>query len=67
VRAALLDDAFTGNFFSTIDNLPLIHTAHTLINSGLTVANRPAADVALSVAGISRSVRPLVGDEGREW
>ena len=51
--AALLDDAFTGNFFRTIDNLPLISTAHTLLNSSATVANRPAADVALSVAGIS--------------
>ena len=51
--AALLDDAFTGNFFRTIDNLPLIHTAHTLLNSPLTVANRPAADVALSVTGIN--------------
>lgn len=51
--AALLDDAFTGNFFRTIDNLPLIHTAHTLLNSGVVVANRPAADVALSAAGIS--------------
>lgn len=52
--AALLDDAFTGNFFRTWDNLPLIHTAHTLIgNTALTVANRPAADVALSVAGVS--------------
>lgn len=51
--AALLDDAFTGNFFRTIDNLPLIHTAHTLLNSGATVPNRPATDVALSVAGIT--------------
>ena len=51
--AALLDDAFTGNFFRTIDNLPLIHTAHTLLNSNLTVPNRPAADVALSVTGIT--------------
>jgi hypothetical protein len=51
--AALLDDAFTGNFFRTIDNLPLIHTAHTLLNSTTTVANRPATDVALSVAGIT--------------
>jgi hypothetical protein len=51
--AALLDDAFTGNFFRGIDNLPLIHTAHTLLNSGTTVANRPATDVALSVAGVN--------------
>lgn len=50
--AALLDDAFTGNYFRTMDNLPLIHTAHTLLGSTATVANRPAADVALSVTGI---------------
>lgn len=52
--AALLDDAFTGTYFRTIDNLPLIHTAHTLIGgTGTTVANRPATDVALSVTGIT--------------
>lgn len=52
--AALLDDAFTGNFFRTWDNLPIMSTAHTLIgNTGVTVANRPAADVALSMAGVS--------------
>lgn len=51
--ASLLDDAFTGTFFRTIDNLPLISTAHTLINSPLTVANRPAAEISLSVAGIT--------------
>ena len=51
--AAFLDDAFTGNFFRTIDNLPLISTAHTLIGSSLTVANRPATDVQLSMAGIT--------------
>lgn len=51
--ASLLDDAFTGTFFRTIDNLPLLSTAHTLINSPLTVANRPTTEVALSVAGIT--------------
>lgn len=51
--AALLDDAFTGTNFKGIDNLPLIHTAHTLLNSSSTVANRPAADVQLSVTGIN--------------
>jgi hypothetical protein len=51
--AGLLDDAFTGTFYRTIDNLPLLHTAHTLLNSTTTVANRPAADVALSLAGIN--------------
>ena len=49
--AALLDDAFTGTFFRGIDNLPLISTAHTLLNSATTVANRPATDIAFSVAG----------------
>lgn len=71
--AALLDDAFTGNFFRTIDNLPLIHTAHTLINSGLTVANRPSTDVALSIAGISALfdlwavMKDENGDPVRAW
>lgn len=51
--AALLDDAFTGTFFRTIDNMPLLSTAHTLLNSSSTIANRPTADVQLSVTGIS--------------
>lgn len=51
--AALLDDAFTGNFFRGIDNLPLIHTAHTLLNSSRTVANRPSSDIAFSIAGLT--------------
>jgi hypothetical protein len=50
--AALLDDAFTGNFFRGIDNLPLISTAHTLLNSSLTVSNRLANDAAIGVASI---------------
>lgn len=50
--AALLDDAFTGNFFRGMDNLPLIHTAHTTLGGG-TVSNRSATDVALSNAGIT--------------
>lgn len=51
--ASLLDDAFTGTFFRTIDNQPLITVGHTLINSPLIVPNRPAADISLSVAGIT--------------
>jgi hypothetical protein len=51
--AALLDDAFTGTDFKGIDSLPLCHTAHTLINSSATVANRPATEVGLSVTGIT--------------
>lgn len=55
--AALLDDAFTGTNFKGIDALALCSTAHTLIgNSGLTVPNRPAADVGLSVTGITAAL-----------
>jgi hypothetical protein len=71
--AALLDDAFTGNFFRTWDNLPLISTAHTLLGSSATVANRPAADVALSVTGINAIfdlwtvMKDENGDPVRAW
>jgi hypothetical protein len=51
--AALLDDAFTGTTFKGIDGLALMSTAHTLINSSTTVANRPAQEVGLSVTGIT--------------
>jgi hypothetical protein len=51
--AAFLDDAFTGTTFKGIDTLALCSTAHTLINSSTTVANRPSADVGLSVTGIT--------------
>lgn len=51
--AQLIDDAFTGSTFKGIDNLALLHTAHTLINSDSTVANRPSTEVGLSVAGIT--------------
>lgn len=50
--AALLDDAFTGTFFKGIDNLPLISTAHTLLNSGTTVSNRLSGDPLISVASV---------------
>lgn len=52
--AMLLDDAFTGTYFKTHDNLPLISTAHTLLNSTSTVANRPSTDVAFGVAGLTQ-------------
>lgn len=51
--AALLDDAFSGSVYKGIDGLALCSTAHTLINSGLTVANRPSTEVGLSVTGIT--------------
>jgi hypothetical protein len=51
--ASLLDDAFTGTFFRTIDNLPLISTSHTNLNSPALNPNRPASDVALSVTGVT--------------
>ncbi len=59
--AALLDDAFAGSVFKGIDALALCHTAHTLIGtSGVTVANRPAADVGLSITGVT-AVMDLYG------
>lgn len=51
--AAFLDDAFTGTYFKGIDNLPFLSTAHTLLGSQNTFANRPATDVQLSVTGIT--------------
>lgn len=71
--AAFLDDSETGTFFRGIDNLPLCHTAHTLINSALTVANRPAADIQLSVAGLNALMdlwtvmKDENGDPMRAW
>lgn len=52
--AQFLDDAFTGTFYKTMqDQAAVIATSHTLLNSSSTVANRPAADIQLSIAGIS--------------
>lgn len=50
---ALVDDAFSGTNFKGQDNLALMSTAHTLINSNTTVANRPSSAVSLSVAGFT--------------
>ena len=71
--AAVLDDATTGTFFKTIDGLPLCDTAHTLINSGTTVANQPATNAQLSVAGINAlmdlwtAYKDENGDPIRAW
>lgn len=51
---AFLDDIFTGTYFKGIDNLPLLSTAHTLINSPSTVANCPSTAVSLSVSGFTQ-------------
>lgn len=49
----VVDDAFNGTNFKGQDNLALMSTAHTLINSTSTVANRPSSAVSLSVAGFT--------------
>ena len=49
----MIDDAFAGTNFKGMDGLSLLNTAHTLINSGTTVANRPATALSLSVAGFT--------------
>lgn len=51
--AALLDDAFSGTLFKGIDNLSLINTAHTLINSDATVANQPSSQFGVSMTGVT--------------
>ena len=71
--AALLDDAFAGSVFKGIDGLALCHTAHTLINSGTTVANTPAAPVGLSITGVTavqdlfRLLKDENGDPVKMW
>lgn len=52
-NVGVIDDAFNGTNFKGMDNLPLMSTAHTLINSNATVANRPTTAVSLSVAGFT--------------
>lgn len=51
--AGFLDDAFTGSTYKGIDNLSILNTAHTLLNSNSTVANALATPVGLSMAGIT--------------
>lgn len=50
--AALLDDAFAGATFKGIDGLALCHTAHVLLGTSTTMANRPTTEVGFSVTGI---------------
>jgi hypothetical protein len=53
--ASFLDDAFAGNIYKGIDNLPLMSTAHTLIgNAVTTVANRLTTAVGFSMSGITQ-------------
>lgn len=51
--AALLDDAFAGSTYKGIDGLSLVNSAHTLINSSVTIANTPTTQIGLSVTGIT--------------
>ena len=62
---AVLDDAENGTTYKGIDGLALCHTAHTLINSASTVANRPTTEVGFSVAGVQAllDLAELVKDE----
>jgi len=50
---AFVDDAFTGGTFKGMDNLALMSTAHTLLNSTATVANVTGTPMSLSVASIT--------------
>lgn len=51
--AAFLDDAFTGTNFPDINGQAWLGTAKTLIGTSSTYANRPTADVGLSITGIT--------------
>jgi hypothetical protein len=51
--AEFLDDAFTGSVFKGHDGLALLHTAHTLLGTSATFANRPTTEVSFSVTGIT--------------
>jgi hypothetical protein len=53
---ALVNDAFDGTTFKGMDNLSLLNTAHTLIGSAATVANRPTTAISLSVAGLTANL-----------
>lgn len=54
--AAFLDDAFTGATFLGWDGLSWCNTAHTLVKSSSTFANRPSTDVAFSVTGVQNLI-----------
>jgi hypothetical protein len=51
--AAFLDDAFTGATYKAIDGQSWCSTAHTFLNATGTWANRPAADIGLSMTGVT--------------
>lgn len=71
--AALLDDAFTGTTFKGIDGLALCHTAHTVINSAITIANRPSSEVGFGMTGITacfdlfQNMKDESGDPIKIW
>lgn len=51
--AALLDDAFAGSTFKGIDSLSLINSAHTVINSSITISNAVSGNVGFSMTGVT--------------
>jgi len=51
--AALLDGATSNSIFAGEDGLALLSTAHTLMGSSSTVANRPTTEVGFSIAGVT--------------
>jgi hypothetical protein len=51
--AGLLDGAISTATFAGEDGLALLSTAHTLMGSATTVANRPTTEVGFSIAGVT--------------
>lgn len=52
--ASFLDQAILNTTFAGEDGLSLLHTAHTLMGSSVTVANRPTTEVGFSIAGVTQ-------------
>lgn len=50
--ASFLDDAATGTYFKGVDNLCLLHVAHTTIASSQTFANTPATQYGFGLTGL---------------
>lgn len=53
IGASFLDNAILNATYAGEDGLALLHTAHTLMGSTTTVANRPTTEVGFSIAGIT--------------
>ena len=54
--AGVLDDAFSGATYTGFDSLSLCDTAHTILFTGGTYANKPSTDVDLSITSLQAAI-----------